>query len=176
MLAIAGILAHGFARARCDECGHDFLIAFSCKGRGICPSCNTRRRQRKPPPIWSIMSSPGFLPGNGCCPYPSACATISNMIVKPSTAYCASSSTPSSATCAAAVPKRVRKHEPARSRSSTGSALLSTSTFILRAPSLGRAPREGGEPQGWDEQKEDRMEMEQGRTTAGAFHLMPRCA
>ncbi|MCG6955013.1 MAG: transposase zinc-binding domain-containing protein, partial [Gemmatimonadetes bacterium] len=38
-----GILAHGFARARCDDCGHERLIAFSCKGRGICPSCNTRR-------------------------------------------------------------------------------------------------------------------------------------
>ena len=38
-----GILAHGFARAFCDECQHDFLIAFSCKGRGVCPSCNTRR-------------------------------------------------------------------------------------------------------------------------------------
>jgi hypothetical protein len=38
-----GILAHGFARARCGECGHDFLIAFSCKGRGVCPSCNARR-------------------------------------------------------------------------------------------------------------------------------------
>lgn len=38
-----GILAHGFARARCAECGHDFLVAFSCKGRGVCPSCNARR-------------------------------------------------------------------------------------------------------------------------------------
>ena len=38
-----GILAHGFARARCADCGHDFLIAFSCKGRGVCPSCNARR-------------------------------------------------------------------------------------------------------------------------------------
>ena len=38
-----GILAHGFARARCDGCGYNFLIAYSCKGRGICPSCNTRR-------------------------------------------------------------------------------------------------------------------------------------
>ena len=38
-----GILAHGFARARCAGCGHDFLVAFSCKGRGICPSCTTRR-------------------------------------------------------------------------------------------------------------------------------------
>jgi hypothetical protein len=38
-----GIFAYGFARARCDACGHDFLVAFSCKGRGVCPSCNTRR-------------------------------------------------------------------------------------------------------------------------------------
>ena len=38
-----GILAHGFARARCGQCGHDFLIAFSCKGRSVCPSCNARR-------------------------------------------------------------------------------------------------------------------------------------
>jgi len=37
-----GILAYGFARARCGECGHDFLVAFSCKGRGVCPSCNAR--------------------------------------------------------------------------------------------------------------------------------------
>ncbi|MBK9522268.1 MAG: transposase [Rhodocyclaceae bacterium] len=38
-----GILAHGFARAYCDTCQHDLLIAYSCKGRGVCPSCNTRR-------------------------------------------------------------------------------------------------------------------------------------
>lgn len=38
-----GVLAHGFARAYCSACGHDFLIAFSCKGRDICPSCATRR-------------------------------------------------------------------------------------------------------------------------------------
>ena len=37
-----GILAYGFARAHCNQCGHDSLVAFSCKGRGICPSCNTR--------------------------------------------------------------------------------------------------------------------------------------
>ena len=35
-----GILSYGFARARC-ECSHEFLVAFYCKGRGICPSCNT---------------------------------------------------------------------------------------------------------------------------------------
>jgi hypothetical protein len=38
-----GIFAHGFARARCDDCGHDYFVAYSCKGRGVCPSCNTRR-------------------------------------------------------------------------------------------------------------------------------------
>jgi len=38
-----GILARGFARARCAQCGHDFLVAFSCKGRAVCPSCTTRR-------------------------------------------------------------------------------------------------------------------------------------
>ena len=38
-----GILAHGFARARCEKCGQDFLVAYSCKGRGVCASCNTRR-------------------------------------------------------------------------------------------------------------------------------------
>ena len=38
-----GILAHGFGRARCAGCGYDFLVAFSCRSRGICPSCNARR-------------------------------------------------------------------------------------------------------------------------------------
>ena len=38
-----GIFVHGFARARCDDCGHDYFVAFSCKGRGVCPSCNTGR-------------------------------------------------------------------------------------------------------------------------------------
>jgi ribosomal protein S27AE len=47
-----GILAHGFARARCGQCGHDFLIAFFCtprvlppgrKGRGVCPSCAAKQ-------------------------------------------------------------------------------------------------------------------------------------
>ena len=33
---------HGFARFRCDECRADLLVAFSCKGRGFCPSCGSR--------------------------------------------------------------------------------------------------------------------------------------
>jgi hypothetical protein len=31
------------ARAWCDDCGRDYFVAFSCKGRGVFPSCNTRR-------------------------------------------------------------------------------------------------------------------------------------
>ena len=38
-----GILAHGFLRLRCDGCKEEKLVAFSCKRRGICPSCGTRR-------------------------------------------------------------------------------------------------------------------------------------
>ena len=38
-----GILANGFARVRCTACGDELLVAFSCKGRGFCPSCTTRR-------------------------------------------------------------------------------------------------------------------------------------
>jgi hypothetical protein len=38
-----GILAHGFVRVHCDECGLDRVVAFSCKSRGFCPSCGGRR-------------------------------------------------------------------------------------------------------------------------------------
>lgn len=38
-----GILAHGFLRVHCDVCGKDRLVAYSCKGRGFCPSCGGRR-------------------------------------------------------------------------------------------------------------------------------------
>ena len=37
------ILAYGFLRLRCGDCGHDKLLAFSCKRRGFCPSCGARR-------------------------------------------------------------------------------------------------------------------------------------
>jgi hypothetical protein len=38
-----GILAYGFLRVRCSQCGFDRVVAFSCKGRGFCPSCGGRR-------------------------------------------------------------------------------------------------------------------------------------
>lgn len=40
-----GVLAHGFARVRCGACGHELLVPFSCKRRGICPSCTARRAE-----------------------------------------------------------------------------------------------------------------------------------
>ena len=36
-------MAHGFLRLHCGDCGHDKLVAFSCKRRGFCPSCGARR-------------------------------------------------------------------------------------------------------------------------------------
>jgi len=40
-----GILEKGCARAKCSnpECEHSKLIAFSCKKRGVCPSCGAKR-------------------------------------------------------------------------------------------------------------------------------------
>jgi hypothetical protein len=38
-----GVLARGFARVRCDACRDEHLVPFSCKGRGVCPSCAARR-------------------------------------------------------------------------------------------------------------------------------------
>ena len=36
---------HGIVRLRCASCGHDEVVAFSCKCRGFCPSCGTRRME-----------------------------------------------------------------------------------------------------------------------------------
>ena len=41
-----GILCFGFARRLCTGCGTGFVIAFSCKGRGVCTSCNGRHMAR----------------------------------------------------------------------------------------------------------------------------------
>jgi transposase-like protein len=38
-----GDLHCGFARIRCTGCGHDLLLAFSCKTRYFCPSCHQKR-------------------------------------------------------------------------------------------------------------------------------------
>lgn len=38
-----GVLAYGLLRVVCDSCKKNEVVAFSCKGRGFCPSCGTRR-------------------------------------------------------------------------------------------------------------------------------------
>jgi ribosomal protein S27E len=38
-----GLLCRGFVRVRCGDCAEERLVAFSCKTRGFCPSCTTRR-------------------------------------------------------------------------------------------------------------------------------------
>ncbi len=38
-----GLFSEGFVRCHCDACGHDLLVAFSCKSRTVCPSCAGRR-------------------------------------------------------------------------------------------------------------------------------------
>jgi len=38
-----GVLEQGFLRVVCEQCHAERLLAFSCKRRGFCPSCVTRR-------------------------------------------------------------------------------------------------------------------------------------
>ena len=40
-----GNLEQGFARVRGDHCNHEYLLAFSCKGRWFCPSCHQKKVQ-----------------------------------------------------------------------------------------------------------------------------------
>ena len=38
-----GLFESGFARGVCPRCRSEFLVGFSCKGRGLCPSCGAKR-------------------------------------------------------------------------------------------------------------------------------------
>ena len=38
-----GNLEQGFARVRCPDCAHEYLLAFSCRGRWFCPSCHQKK-------------------------------------------------------------------------------------------------------------------------------------
>ncbi|MCX5847111.1 MAG: transposase [Deltaproteobacteria bacterium] len=38
-----GDLHNGFSRVKCKDCGHEYLLAFSCKRRHFCPSCHQKR-------------------------------------------------------------------------------------------------------------------------------------
>ena len=51
-----GFLAGGFARFRCVACQTERLVAFSCKGRGFCPSCGGRRMTERAAHRWTTSS------------------------------------------------------------------------------------------------------------------------
>ncbi len=36
-------LQDGFAHVRCPDCHHEYLLAFSCRGRWFCPSCLAKK-------------------------------------------------------------------------------------------------------------------------------------
>jgi hypothetical protein len=38
-----GRLEHGLLRVQCERCRDTTVVAFSCRGRGFCPSCGGRR-------------------------------------------------------------------------------------------------------------------------------------
>jgi hypothetical protein len=38
-----GLFENGFARIRCPDCHQEYLLAFSCKTRDLCPSCAAKR-------------------------------------------------------------------------------------------------------------------------------------
>jgi ribosomal protein S27E len=38
-----GDLQQGFARVRCPDCHHEYLLSFSCRGRYFCPSCHAKK-------------------------------------------------------------------------------------------------------------------------------------
>ena len=44
-----GILAPGFVRLRCEDCGESRAVAFSCKRRGWCPSGSAQAANRTSP-------------------------------------------------------------------------------------------------------------------------------
>jgi len=38
-----GDLKKGFARVKCPDCKHEYLLAYSCKSRWLCPSCQAKK-------------------------------------------------------------------------------------------------------------------------------------
>ena len=69
-----GIFAHGFARAWCDDSGHNYFVTCSCKGRGVSPSCNTRRMVETAAHLCDHVF-PACRCASGCTSSRSGCAT-----------------------------------------------------------------------------------------------------
>jgi ribosomal protein S27E len=71
---VCGRPEHGIVRLRCASCGHDEILAFSCKRRGFCPACGTRLHApraaggawRRVPRIWWSGSFPPYRCASSC--------------------------------------------------------------------------------------------------------------
>ena len=67
----------GFARVRCQDCGSEFLLHFSCRIRGFCPSCHAKRLEE-----WSEWMREGFfrmpLTVRSYSSFPKCCASSSS--------------------------------------------------------------------------------------------------
>ena len=92
-----GVLAHGLARVRCGACGRDDVVAFSCKGRGFCPSCGTRRmvdtaawlvdRVLPEVPVRQWVLSLPYRVRLLCAYDPDACAAVRKALVRAVSGY-----------------------------------------------------------------------------------------
>ncbi|HEX5052476.1 MAG TPA: transposase zinc-binding domain-containing protein, partial [Planctomycetota bacterium] len=92
-----GILGYGLARVHCDACGVDDVVAFSCKGRGFCPSCGTRRMVDTA--AWLVDRVLPFVPvrqwvlslpyrARLLCAYePDVCASVRRILVRAVSGY-----------------------------------------------------------------------------------------
>jgi ribosomal protein S27E len=68
-----GMPEGGFARVRCDACRAEYIVAFSCKQRGFCPSCSAKGAV-----LWANSSgstwSARCRTGTSCSPFRRRCA------------------------------------------------------------------------------------------------------
>jgi len=70
----------GFARVRCGECGHEYLLPFSCKRRYFCPSCRQKHVIEFGANICMKMFLIRYHIGSGYSQYPKDFIPISCMI------------------------------------------------------------------------------------------------
>ena len=55
-----GQLARGFVQVQCDDCRASRLVAFSCKGRGWCPSCAAKRALESSTHLQDVLPRVGY--------------------------------------------------------------------------------------------------------------------
>lgn len=50
----------GFVQVECEDCGATRLVAFSCKGRGWCPSCAAKRALESATHLEEVLPRVGY--------------------------------------------------------------------------------------------------------------------